>query len=93
MRCDGGGVREKGGGMKEKGGGRRGGVGEVSQFGSIDPDPWKIFRIRIWQNDADPSEPDPQHCLQPSYPPCTLYNVHTRANFSGGERVYTAFVV
>ena len=28
-----------------------------------DPDPWKILRIRIWQNDADPVDPDPQHCL------------------------------
>ena len=28
-----------------------------------DPDPWKILwiRFRIWQNDADPLDPDPQH--------------------------------
>ena len=27
-----------------------------------DPDPWKILWIRIRQNDADPLDPDPQHC-------------------------------
>ena len=30
-----------------------------------DPDPWKILWIRIQQNDADPLDPDPQHCLRP----------------------------
>ena len=29
-----------------------------------DPDPWKILWIQIWQNDADPLDPDPQ--LNPS---------------------------
>ena len=32
-----------------------------------DPDPWKILWIRIQQNEADPSDPDPQHytiCMQ-----------------------------
>ena len=29
-----------------------------------DPDLWKILWIRIRQNDADPSDPDPQHCFK-----------------------------
>ena len=29
-----------------------------------DPDPWKILWIRIRQNDADPLDPDPQHCFE-----------------------------
>ena len=33
-----------------------------------DPDPWKILWIRIRQNDADPLDPDPQHC-------CTLIGI------------------
>ena len=28
------------------------------------PDPWKIYRIRIQQNYADPSDPDPQQKFQ-----------------------------
>ena len=38
-----------------------------SQLGSdlnLDPDPWKMLWIRIRQNDADPLDPDPQHCLR-----------------------------
>ena len=43
--------------VKEKG---RGGGSELGS----DPDPWKILWIRIRQNDADPLDPDPQHCLR-----------------------------
>ena len=39
--------------MKEEGSG-----GELGS--DLDPDPWKILWIRIWQNDADPLDPDPQ---------------------------------
>ena len=28
-----------------------------------DPDPWEILWIRIRENDADPLDPDLQHCL------------------------------
>ena len=46
----------------------REGKGGGSELGSdldLDPvpDPWKIFRIRIQQNDVDPSDPDRQHCI------------------------------
>ena len=41
----------------------------------MDPDQWKILWIRIWQNDADPSDPDTwkilrirQNVLDPSDP-------------------------
>ena len=51
--------------------GRGGGTQLGSELGSDqdldpDPDPWKILwiRIRIWQNDTDPLDPDPQHCFQ-----------------------------
>ena len=46
--------------MKEEGSG-----GELGSDLDLDPDPdpWKILWIRIWQNDADPLDPDPQHCL------------------------------
>ena len=40
--------------MKEEG---KGGGSELSP----DPGPWKILRIRIRHNDADPLDPDPQH--------------------------------
>ena len=40
---------------------RRGGGSELGS----DLDPWKILWIRIQQNDADPLDPDPQHCLRP----------------------------
>ena len=41
-------------------------MGEVSCFQdmSLDPDPWKTFWIRIRHNDADPLDPEPQHCPQ-----------------------------
>ena len=44
--------------MKEEG---RGGVSELGS--DLDPDPWKILLIWIQQNDADPLDPDPQHCF------------------------------
>ena len=40
------------------------GRGGGSELGlDLDPDPWKILWIRIWQNDANPLDPDqdPQH--------------------------------
>ena len=40
--------------MKEEG---RGGGSELGS--DLDPDPWKIFWIRIRQNDADPLYLDP----------------------------------
>ena len=41
---------------------RGGGEGGGSELGSdLDLDPWKIFWIRIRQDDADPLDPDPQH--------------------------------
>ena len=43
--------------MKEEGSG-----GELGS--DLDLDPWKILWIRIRQNDADPLDPDPQHCLE-----------------------------
>ena len=44
----------------------RGGESELGFDLDMDPDPWNILwiRIRIQQNDADPLDPDPQHCLQ-----------------------------
>ena len=38
--------------------------GELGSDLDLDSDPWKILwiRIRIRQNDADPLDPDPQHC-------------------------------
>ena len=45
--------------MKDEG---RGGGSELGS--DLDPDPWKILWIRIRQNDVDPFNPDPQHCLQ-----------------------------
>ena len=55
---EGGGVREEGErlSVKEEGSG-----GELGSDLDLDPDPWKILWIR--QNDADPLDPDPQHCL------------------------------
>ena len=63
--------------MRELGWGRRGerlsvkeeGRGGGSELGSdldldLDLDPWKILWIRIRQNDADPLDPDPQHCCK-----------------------------
>ena len=49
--------------MKEEG---RGGGSELGSDLDLDPDPdpWKILWIRIRQNDADPVDPDPQHCLK-----------------------------
>ena len=47
--------------MKDEG---RGGGSELGSDLDPDPDPWKILWIRIRQNDADPFNPDPQHCLQ-----------------------------
>ena len=46
--------------MKEEG---RGGGSVLGSNLDLDPDPdsWKIFWIRIRQNDADPLDPDPQH--------------------------------
>ena len=43
--------------VKEEGSG-----GELGSDLDLDPDPWKILWIRIRQNDADPLDPDPQHC-------------------------------
>ena len=45
--------------MKKEG---RGGGSELGSDLDLDPDPWKILWIRIRQNDADPLDPDPQHC-------------------------------
>ena len=44
--------------MKEEG--RGGGSVQGSDL-DLDPDrdPWKILWIRIWQNDANPLDPDP----------------------------------
>ena len=39
----------------------RGGGSEIGSDLDLDPDPWKILWIRIWQNDTDPLDPDPQH--------------------------------
>ena len=60
--------------MREKG--VRDEEGSGGELGS-DLDPWKILWIwiRIQQNDADPLDPDPQHCL--AYPPSTPIP-HTR---------------
>ena len=44
--------------VKEKGSG-----GELDP----DPDPWQILWILIWQNDADPLDPDPQHCWRVNF--------------------------
>ena len=46
--------------MKEEG---RGGGSELGSDLDLDPDldPWKILWIQIWQNYADPLDPDPQH--------------------------------
>ena len=46
--------------VKEEGSG-----GELGSDLDLDPDPWKILWIRIRQNDADPLDPDPQHCFIP----------------------------
>ena len=47
--------------VKEEGSG-----GELGSNLDLDPDPdpnpWKILWIRIRQNEADPLDPDPQHC-------------------------------
>ena len=45
--------------VKEEGSG-----GELGSDLDLDPDPWKILWIRIRQNDADPLDPDPQHCFK-----------------------------
>ena len=45
--------------VKEEGTG-----GKLGSYLDLDPDPWKILWIRIRQNDADPLDPDPQHCFQ-----------------------------
>ena len=47
--------------MKEEG---RGGGSELGSDLDLDPDQWKILWIRIRQNDANPLDPDPQHCLR-----------------------------
>ena len=44
--------------VKEEGSG-----GELGSDLDLSPDPWKILWIRIRQIDADPLDPDPQHCL------------------------------
>ena len=49
--------------MKKEGSGS-----ELSSDLDLDPDPWKILWIRIRQNEADPLDPDPQHCyLSPCF--------------------------
>ena len=48
--------------IKREEGGRSGGREQGSDLG-IDPDPWKIFWLRIRQNDADSLDPDPQQCF------------------------------
>ena len=48
--------------IKREEGGRSGGREQGSDPG-IDPDPWKIFWLRIRQNDADYLDLDPQQCF------------------------------
>ena len=76
-------VRSEGRGRRGEVWGRRGDRLSVrdegrdwgSELGSyldldLDPDPRKIWFIRIRKNDTDPLDPDPQHCLmRPPYPP------------------------
>ena len=59
MMDEGGGVRKEGErlSVKEEGSG-----GELGSDLDLDPDPWKILWIRIRQNEADPLDPNPQHC-------------------------------
>ena len=54
--------------MKEEG---RGGGSELGS--DLDLDPWKILWIRIRQNDANPLDPDLQHCM--------LYTVEIRVAY------------
>ena len=49
--------------MKEEG--KVGGSEQGSDL-DLDPDSWKMLWIWIWQNDADPLDPDPQHCAEHS---------------------------
>ena len=44
--------------MQEEGSG-----GELGSDLDLDPDPLKMLWIRIRQNDANPLDPDPQHCF------------------------------
>ena len=41
--------------------------GELGSGLDLDPDPWNILWIRIRQNDADPLDPDLQHCCTVQY--------------------------
>ena len=45
--------------MKEEG--KSGGSEQGSDL-DLDADPWKMLWIWFWQNDADPLDPNPQHC-------------------------------
>ena len=47
--------------VKEEG---RGGESELGPDLDLDPDLWKILLVRFRQNDADPLDPDPQHCIR-----------------------------
>ena len=60
MRDEGRGVRVEGERLSVK---DEGSGGELGSDLNLDPDPWKILWIRIRQYDADPLNPDPQHCF------------------------------
>ena len=58
-------MRRKGKSLSVSEEGRGGGSELVSDL-SLYPDPWKILRIRIRQNGADPLDPNPDshHCSE-----------------------------